>query len=72
MRFSTLSLLAVLGVTTTFAAPTELTNFLLVTTDQPEPNYNSSNLKAVSATSLFVSPLAPLLNTLPATLPPSR
>jgi len=54
MRFSTLSLLALLGASMTAAAPTELTNFLLVTTDQPEPNYNSSNLKAVSATSLFV------------------
>jgi hypothetical protein len=54
MRFSTLNLLALLGASMTAAVPTELTNFLLVTTDQPEPNYNSSNLKAVSATSLFV------------------
>lgn len=54
MRFSALNLLALLSASLSTAAPTELTNFLLVTTDQPEPNYNSSNLKAVSATSLFV------------------
>jgi len=54
MRFSTLGFLTALGAKLAATAPTELTNFLLVTADQPDPNSDSANLKAVSATSLFV------------------
>jgi hypothetical protein len=44
------------------ALPTEVANFLLVTTNQAEATSDTSNLKAVSATSLFVrlsSPISP-------------
>lgn len=54
---SPLSVLAVVVVgraSLCAALPTELTNFLLVTTSQLNTSTNSSELKAVSATSLFV------------------
>ncbi|KAF2178793.1 hypothetical protein K469DRAFT_717772 [Zopfia rhizophila CBS 207.26] len=53
MRFQTLTILTFLSTSVTTALPTELKDFLLVTTDQAEPSINSSNLRAVSATSLF-------------------
>ncbi|ORY14320.1 hypothetical protein BCR34DRAFT_599301 [Clohesyomyces aquaticus] len=54
MRSSNLSLLALFSAALiTTALPTELTNFLLVTTNQSTPTSNSSSLRAVSATSLF-------------------
>ncbi|KAF1841914.1 uncharacterized protein K460DRAFT_369932 [Cucurbitaria berberidis CBS 394.84] len=53
MWISTLSVFAVAGASLCAALPTELTNFLLVTTSQLNPSANSSELKAVSATSLF-------------------
>ncbi|KAH7077747.1 hypothetical protein BKA63DRAFT_542093 [Paraphoma chrysanthemicola] len=52
MRFSSLSILAALGASCA-ALPANLTNFLLVTTSSLDPSCNSSELKAVSATSLF-------------------
>ena len=57
MRFSSFVSLAVAGASMAAALPTNLTNFLLVTTSQQEISKNSSELKAVSATSLFVRPL---------------
>jgi len=54
MRFSFFTLLAIGGASIAAALPTDLTNFLLVTTSQQEISQNSSELKAVSATSLFV------------------
>ncbi|KAF2473397.1 uncharacterized protein BDR25DRAFT_387607 [Lindgomyces ingoldianus] len=53
MRFASFSLLAFLFASLTTALPTELTNFLLVTTNQSTATSNSSTLRAVSATSLF-------------------
>lgn len=55
MRSSTSWFLAVAGAVLCTALPTDLTNFLLVTTSQADASANSSDLKAVSATSLFVS-----------------
>ncbi|KAF2852364.1 hypothetical protein T440DRAFT_447022 [Plenodomus tracheiphilus IPT5] len=52
MRLSTF-ILALLSISTSSALPTNLATFLLVTTTQPAPNANTSELKAVSATSLF-------------------
>ncbi|KAF2655892.1 hypothetical protein K491DRAFT_597974 [Lophiostoma macrostomum CBS 122681] len=54
MKFSTFTLaLLSASISAVAALPTELTNFLLVTTNQAEATSNTSNLKAVSATSLF-------------------
>ncbi|OAL00484.1 hypothetical protein IQ06DRAFT_305423 [Phaeosphaeriaceae sp. SRC1lsM3a] len=53
MRFSTAGVLALAGAAMCAALPTNLTNFLLVTTTQADPSANSSDLRAVSATSLF-------------------
>ncbi|KAH7380780.1 hypothetical protein BKA66DRAFT_512779 [Pyrenochaeta sp. MPI-SDFR-AT-0127] len=53
MQFSSLILFGATGATISSALPTELTSFLLVTTSQLNPSVNSSELKAVSATSLF-------------------
>lgn len=55
MHFQILSTLAILNAAITFALPTELKDFLLVTTSQAEPTIDSKDLKAVSASSLFVS-----------------
>jgi hypothetical protein len=55
MRFSTAFLLAA-GVSLCAALPTELKDFLLVTTSQAVASDNTAELKAVSATSLFVHP----------------
>jgi hypothetical protein len=54
MRFSTIGFLAVAGASLCAALPTDLKDFLLVATAQENANANTSNLKAVSATSLFV------------------
>jgi hypothetical protein len=66
MHLSTLCLHTLAALSTTFiptttALPADPTNFLLVTTNQKEATTNSSQLKAVSATSLFVrvSPISP-------------
>jgi hypothetical protein len=56
MRFSSLVSFAIAGACICTALPRNLTNFLLVTTSQIDPSANTSELKAVSATSLFVSP----------------
>jgi hypothetical protein len=64
MRFSTFGFLVVAVASTCTALPTNLTNFLLVTTAQPKPSANSSDLKAVSATSLFVCSLVVCLKSL--------
>ncbi|KAL1799927.1 hypothetical protein ACET3X_000269 [Alternaria dauci] len=53
MRFSSLVSFAITGASLCTALPTNLTNFLLVTTSQIDPSANTSQLKAVSATSLF-------------------
>jgi hypothetical protein len=55
MRFSTFAYLAVSIASLCTALPKDLTNFLLVTTAQENPSSaNTSDMKAVSATSLFV------------------
>jgi hypothetical protein len=54
MRFFTAFLLAA-GASLCAALPTELKDFLLVTTSQAVASDNTAELKAVSATSLFVS-----------------
>ncbi|KAF2712672.1 hypothetical protein K504DRAFT_401775 [Pleomassaria siparia CBS 279.74] len=53
MRSSIFHLVPLLAATLCAAAPLEPTNFLLVTSNQSSPNYNSSDLQVVSATSLF-------------------
>ncbi|KAF2828545.1 hypothetical protein CC86DRAFT_368757 [Ophiobolus disseminans] len=53
MRSSTLSLIVAVGAMICAAFPTELTNFLLVTTSQADPNPDPSELQAVAATSLY-------------------
>ncbi|KAF1828414.1 hypothetical protein BDW02DRAFT_512358 [Decorospora gaudefroyi] len=53
MHLSSLFSIAMLSLSMTSALPTNLTNFLLVTTSQLNPSANTSELKAVSATSLF-------------------
>lgn len=54
MRFSLLlAFLSSTLTTTTLAAPTDPTNFLLVTTTSSDASQNPSDLKAVSATSLY-------------------
>ncbi|KAF1921123.1 hypothetical protein BDU57DRAFT_553348 [Ampelomyces quisqualis] len=53
MRLSTYGVLTVAGASICTALPANLTNFLLVTTTQAAQGANSSQLKAVSATSLF-------------------
>ncbi|EDU51254.1 hypothetical protein A1F94_009792 [Pyrenophora tritici-repentis] len=53
MRFSSIISVAIAGATIAAALPMDLTNFLLVTTSQEKIGENSSELKAVSATSLF-------------------
>jgi hypothetical protein len=55
MRFSSLLSFAIASASFCVALPTDLTNFLLVTTSQVDASANTSELKAVSATSLFVS-----------------
>jgi hypothetical protein len=55
MRFSSLVSLALASASLCTALPADLTNFLLVTTSQVDASANASELKAVSATSLFVS-----------------
>jgi len=55
MRFSSLLSFAIASASICAALPTDLTNFLLVTTSQIDASANTSELKAVSATSLFVS-----------------
>jgi hypothetical protein len=55
MRFSSLFSFALASALLCTALPTDLTNFLLVTTSQIDASVNASELKAVSATSLFVS-----------------
>ena len=62
MRFSSLVSFAIAGASLCMALPTNLTNFLLVTTSQIDPSANTSELKAVSATSLFVYPYANPIN----------
>ncbi|OAL49423.1 hypothetical protein IQ07DRAFT_568334 [Pyrenochaeta sp. DS3sAY3a] len=52
MRHPLLTLL-IASATLSAALPPPLTSFLLVTTTQLDPSANSSDLKAVSATSLF-------------------
>ncbi|KAH9871801.1 hypothetical protein J1614_006058 [Plenodomus biglobosus] len=42
-----------MSIATNSAVPTAVANFLLVTTTQLDPSANTSELKAVSATSLF-------------------
>jgi hypothetical protein len=56
MKFSTMLSMAIASASICTALPTNLTNFLLVTTSQLNPSANTSELKAVSATSLFVRP----------------
>ncbi|KAI4927779.1 hypothetical protein J4E85_006291 [Alternaria conjuncta] len=53
MRFSSLLSFAIASASICVALPTDLTNFLLVTTSQIDASANTSELKAVSATSLF-------------------
>ncbi|KAB2102690.1 hypothetical protein AG0111_0g9039 [Alternaria gaisen] len=53
MRFSSLVSFAIAAASLCTALPTNLTNFLLVTTSQIDASANTSELKAVSATSLF-------------------
>ncbi|KAH3943385.1 hypothetical protein HBI56_110190 [Parastagonospora nodorum] len=53
MQLSTFAFLALAGASLCAALPTDLANFLLVTTAQANPGANTSDLKAVSATSLF-------------------
>ena len=55
MRFSAFGFLVVAGASLCKALPTNLTNFLLVTSSQLDWSANTSDLKAVSATSLFVN-----------------
>jgi hypothetical protein len=79
MRFSTISWLAVAGASVCTALPKDLTNFLLVTTAQENPSSaNTSDMKAVSATSLYVRPSTfrhsydSTLTTIPGPLQPAR
>jgi hypothetical protein len=56
MRFSTFAnflLATTVSLPLSTALPTPLSTFLLVTTSQPTPSTNASDLQAVSATSLF-------------------
>jgi hypothetical protein len=84
MKFSAIVSTAVAAASICSAHATKLTNFLLVTTSQLDPSANTSELKAVSATSLFVRLLSssqPIRPNLPNTwitnpvsgpLPPTR
>jgi len=57
MRSSTYTLLAAAASSLCTALPTDLKDFLLVTTSQANASPNPANLQAVSATSLFVRPI---------------
>ncbi|KAF1974763.1 hypothetical protein BU23DRAFT_579529 [Bimuria novae-zelandiae CBS 107.79] len=53
MRFTILTVLSALSASLATALPTELTQFFLVTSDQSDPNANSSQLRGVHATTPY-------------------